>query len=382
MQTAPIRVLLIEDDEDDFILVRELLSEIRDGPGYHLDWVPTYAAGLAAVRARNHDVYLLDHHLGAHLGLELLHEVGDCPAPIILLTGYGDRETDLAAMRSGAADFLTKSGLTARHLERSIRYALEGKRGQDALRAARDASEKACQEILEANRLKARFLATMSHEFRTPLHSILGFSELLMDESTDPMEVREFARCIHESGKHLLNLVKSLLDLSKIESGRLDLDLVTFDLSMAIQSACESVAPLARARGQHLEWPDQPLGEFRADPGRFHQILLNLLSNAVKFTPPGGSVWVEVSRDPQGIHLAVHDTGIGIAPQDQTRIFEPYVRVRLIEQEGTGLGLPIVRLLVEAHGGHIEVSSEQGKGSCFSVSLPDPGAPPEPRASR
>ncbi len=368
---SPLRILLIEDDEDDYLLTRSLLSQV-EGAAHRLDWVSTYEEGLEDIQACRHDLYLLDYRLGNRTGLDLLREVseGKCRAPIIFLTGQGDRQVDLEAMRAGAVDYLSKNRLDASRLERSIRYAWEHFQNSEALRAALEAAEAARQEMQEANMAKGRFLATMSHEFRTPLHSILGFSELLLEDAPTA-EDREYAQNIQQSGRHLLNLVNDLLDLSRIQAGHLELDRSLVDLGLAVNSACDSLRTLAQARGVCLEVPPTSLGELRVDPVRLHQILLNLLSNAVKFTPPGGTVRVEVARVPRAVRLSVCDTGVGISPEDQARIFQPYVRAGTRLEPGAGLGLAIVRLLVEAHGGHVEVESQLGRGSCFSVILPD-----------
>lgn len=375
-----IRVLLIEDDENDYILARGLLARIDHGEAYQLDWTASYEVGLADVRAGRHDVYLLDYRLGAHDGLQLLREAGPPSerAPIILLTGQGDRQVDLQAMHCGAADYLVKDGLDARQLERSIRYALERRQHEEALQAALAAAEAARRDLVEANRAKGRFLATMAHEFRTPLQAILGFSDLLLEDA--PSEaVQASLEHIQEAGGHLLHLVNDLVDLSRIEAGHLELDRSTFDLGAAIHEACETVAPLAEARGLHLLPPEGPLGVLQADATRFHQVLLNLLSNAIKYTPAGGTVQVDVTRGDGDVRVSVRDTGVGIAVEDQARIFEPYVRVHPgaeRRESGVGLGLALVRLLTEAHGGRIEVDSEPGKGSCFSVFLPEPEPSP------
>ncbi len=368
---SPLRILLIEDDEDDYLLTRSFLSQV-EGSSHELDWVSTYEEGLEDLRAGRHDLYLLDYRLGNRTGLDLLREVGERSprAPIIFLTGQGDRQVDLEAMRAGAVDYLSKNRLDASRLERSIRYAWEHFQNSEALRAALEAAEAARKQMQEANMAKGRFLATMSHEFRTPLHSILGFSELLLEDAPTA-EDREYAQNIQQSGRHLLNLVNDLLDLSRIQAGHLELDRSIVNLGLAVNSACDCLQALARARGVGLEVPPTSLGELWVDPVRLHQILLNLLSNAVKFTPPGGTVRVEVTREPRAVRIAVHDTGVGISPEDQARIFQPYVRAGTRLEPGAGLGLAIVRLLVEAHGGSVEVESEPGKGSCFSVVLPD-----------
>jgi signal transduction histidine kinase/HAMP domain-containing protein len=227
-----------------------------------------------------------------------------------------------------------------------------------------------------ANKHKSEFLANMSHELRTPLNAIIGFSEVLLERLFGELNEKQddYLKDIHSSGRHLLNLINDILDLSKVEAGRMELDASTFDVPMAIANAMTLIRERAQrhgiALGQHL---DPQIGEIVADERKFKQILLNLLSNAVKFTPDGGRVEVRAHREPGQLVVAVHDTGIGIAPEDQEAVFEEFRQVGrdyTNKQEGTGLGLALTRRFVELHGGTIRVDSEPGKGSTFTFTIP------------
>jgi signal transduction histidine kinase len=228
-----------------------------------------------------------------------------------------------------------------------------------------------------ANKHKSEFLANMSHELRTPLNAIIGFSEVLQDkmfgELTD--EQAEFMGDIHESGKHLLSLINDILDLAKVEAGRMELSLGTFDVASAIDNAMTLIKERATRHGIKLSRELAPdLGEVTADERKVKQILLNLLSNAVKFTPEGGAVKVIARKAPGGVEIAVSDTGVGIAPEDREAVFEEFRQVGkdyTRKAEGTGLGLALTRRFVELHGGRITLESEPGKGSTFTVFLPE-----------
>jgi signal transduction histidine kinase len=232
------------------------------------------------------------------------------------------------------------------------------------------------RQIEAANRHKSEFLANMSHELRTPLTAIIGFSEVLSDKLFGELNDKqdEYMGDIVSSGRHLLSLINDILDLSKVEAGRMELDVTRFDLPMAIDNALILIRERATRHGIKLEhYIDERLGDIVGDERKFKQILLNLLSNAVKFTPEGGSIVVSAALANGAVEVAVSDTGIGIAPEDQQTIFEEFRQVgtdAAKKREGTGLGLTLTKKFVELHGGSIRVESAVGKGSTFTFTLP------------
>jgi signal transduction histidine kinase len=232
------------------------------------------------------------------------------------------------------------------------------------------------REIEAANRHKSEFLANVSHELRTPLNAIIGFSEVLLEKLFGELNDKqnEYVDDILSSGRHLLSLINDILDLSKIEAGRMELEVTTFHLPDAIENAILLVRERATRHAIKLErLVDDRLGEFTGDERKVKQILLNLLSNAVKFTPEGGRIKVEGRLGNQNAIISVADTGIGIAPEDQDAIFEEFRQAGgnyAHKREGTGLGLTLTRRFVEMHGGKIWVESELGKGSTFTFTLP------------
>ncbi len=230
------------------------------------------------------------------------------------------------------------------------------------------------EALRAASQAKSDFVASMSHELRTPLNAIIGFSELMLAEPKRDQEIvvpSEWVEHIHSSGNHLLSLINDVLDLAKIEAGRLDLHPEPFDLATAVSESLAGLRPLAERKALRLESAVEPLAVV-ADRGRFRQILYNLLSNAIKFTPAEGTVRVEAQRSDGEVLVSVVDTGVGIAPDDQAHVFEEFRQVgeRDQAQAGTGLGLALTRRLVEAHGGRIELESTLGAGSRFTVFLP------------
>jgi len=241
-------------------------------------------------------------------------------------------------------------------------------------RLFREIADKSAQ-LEAASRHKSEFLANMSHELRTPLNAIIGFSEVLGERMFGDLNEKqeEYLKDILESGRHLLSLINDILDLSKIEAGRMELELTDFHLPQAIGDALVLVRERALRRGITLEQSIDPrLGEMRGDERKIKQVLLNLLSNAIKFTPEGGRVGVRAAPVDEHVEVAVSDTGVGIAPEDHEAVFEEFRQVGAAEKraEGTGLGLALTRKFIELHGGGISVKSQVGAGSTFTFTLP------------
>jgi signal transduction histidine kinase len=231
-------------------------------------------------------------------------------------------------------------------------------------------------QLQVASRHKDEFLANMSHELRTPLNAIIGFSEVMIERMFGEINEKqeEYLNDILSSGRHLLSLINDILDLSKIEAGKMELDLADFNLAAAIDNALTLVHERAARRGLTLAQDvDERIGDFRGDERKIKQVLLNLLSNAIKFTPEGGRVDVRAVPKGDVIEISVTDTGVGIAPEDREAVFEEFRQVGTDiakKHEGTGLGLALTQRFVELHGGNIWLESEVGVGSTFTFALP------------
>jgi signal transduction histidine kinase len=231
------------------------------------------------------------------------------------------------------------------------------------------------RQLETASRHKSEFLANMSHELRTPLNAIIGFSEVLAEKLFGEINDKqaEYLGDILESGQHLLSLINDILDLSKIEAGRMELELADFNLPGAIENTLTLVRERAHRRGIALERAvDERLATIRADERKVKQVLLNLLSNALKFTQEGGRIHVRADMHDGMAEISVTDTGVGIAPEDLEVVFEEFRQVGTAAKkvEGTGLGLAISRKFIELHGGRIWVKSRVGTGSTFAFTLP------------
>ncbi len=365
-----------------------------DSPGRLLGWV-TVELSRAQTDARQEQV-LLSSVLIIILCLVAAVVLGsrmgrDVSEPILELTdavrrvAQGDLNVqvethaggELATLESGLNAMTRALKASRGNLQERIDQATEQLRSTlKALEEKNVALEAARREAEHANRVKSEFLAGMSHELRTPLHAIIGFSEALEARLFGELNAKqaEYVADIHSSGRHLLALINDLLDISKIEAGRMELDLARFNLTAALQQALTFFKERAARRNLTLALAVDPvLDSIVADERKFKEILLNLLSNAVKYTPEGGRVEVRAWPGTGEICIAVSDTGIGIPPEEHQAVFEEFHQVKRRDRErleGTGLGLALTRRFVTLHGGRIWVESEPGHGATFVFTVP------------
>jgi signal transduction histidine kinase len=302
-------------------------------------------------------------------GYEILRQLRDARRrlgflPVVVLTGDIEQAARNGALDLGADDYLTKP-LDRQEVMLRVRNLLSARRLH--------------VELARAYQHKSQFLASMSHEMRTPLTAIIGFSELLGYANSgkyDDQMRQQFLEQINSSGKDLLGLINDILDLSQAEAGQMMLRTEDVSVPAVVRSVLSSMAPLAMKKMIRVESDVSAAGHVPVDMGKLKQMLLNLVANAVKFTPEGGCVTVGARRLADVVEISVTDTGIGIAKGDQDRLFEEFRQIDSTlsrEQHGTGLGLALTKRLVELHGGQIRVFSEEGKGSVFTLILPIAG---------
>jgi len=411
-----VRILVAEDSPTQAEQLRYLL----EGHSYQVAVAANGRQALAMVRQEQPTMIISDVVMPEMDGYAFCREIKADQAlketPVILVTSLSSSQDVVRGLECGA-DYFIRKPYDEKHLLSRIEYILanhglraEGRMrpgieillsGQryfitserqqilDLLISTYEEAVRINQELITANqkletnnreierssKFKDQFLSTMSHELRTPLNAILGFSELLTDERHGPLNDRQrrYVTHVQTGGQHLLRLINDILDLSKIEAGRLELDLTDVSVEGAFRQAVDTLSPMASKKSQRLSLQVDPKIVVRADPIRLHQIFMNLVGNAIKFAPEGGDIELAALRVDGGIRVEVRDSGPGIPPEEQKRIFEAFYRLKHAGQhtEGTGLGLAITQRLVELHGDSLNLESAPGQGSRFYFQLPE-----------
>jgi signal transduction histidine kinase len=377
------RLLLVEDSRTAVKMVEGLLAEEeeRQASRFDLTVAGTLAAAEAALRRDSFDLILLDLTLPDSYGLDTVDTiVATAPrTPVVVLTSTADEKLGLQALKKGAQDFLVKDETYRKVLVRSVRYAYLRNLAEQEIREARDMAEFATSS-------KSSFIANLSHELRTPLNAIIGFSELMLAEIHAPLagKHREYTTDIHNSGRYLLGLIGTVLDMSKIEAQKIELRDQALDLGQLIGDTVSGLRDVEGALDRLTTEVAPGLPAFRGDWTKMRQILNNLVSNALKYSPEGGPVTVRLIQDPESgdLILTVADAGIGIPSEQIEGVLRPFNRTtvsRARQIEGTGLGLPLTKGLVEAHDGTLTLDSELHVGTTVTVRLPASRvAPPVP----
>jgi signal transduction histidine kinase len=369
-------ILIVDDDE----IVRAIMRAELETDGFKVAEAADGVEACESCWSQPPDLVIADVVMPRMDGFTLCRELRANPAsqfvPILQATGLDDVSSIEKAYEAGATDFIGKP-LKWAILKHRVRYMLRSarafetlRRNQTSLIAAKDAAE-------AANRAKSEFLANMSHELRTPLNAIIGFSSIMQQGMFGKLNDKyaEYAGMVCDSGTHLLAIINDILDLAKAESNKLELREEDVDIARVVALSSTIVREMADRAGVNYEVTmADVLPHVRADSARLRQILINLLGNAVKFTPSGGKVSLSAEVTPDGaLQFRIADTGIGI-PKDKIEVaMSPFGQVdsRLARKfEGTGLGLPLTKRLVEMHGGTFELSSEPGRGTVATVRLP------------
>lgn len=373
----PTTIMIVDDDE----FVRSIMRMELEAAGFGVQEASDGLDAWDRCGLGTPDLIIADVVMPRMDGFELCRELrADLRyqyIPILLATGLDDLPSIVKAYECGATDFICKP-LNWGVLRHRVRYMLRSSRAFEELRHHHDLVSAARDAADAANRAKSEFLANMSHELRTPLNAIIGFSTIMTSDVGDPLpkKHREYARIIQQSGDHLLKIINDILDLAKVESNGLTLQTDLIDLDSILDLVKALTREQARKAQLTLEFELGPLPKrFRADALRLKQILLNLLSNAIKFTPKHGTVKFFARSKPHGfLEFIISDTGIGIAEDKIALAMTPFGQIdsRLARKyEGTGLGLPLTKRLVEMHGGTFVLESKVGAGTTATVLLPD-----------
>ena len=373
VHSEPIAILIVEDDEDDYFLTHEALVSPSSHTGRaqfrgDIVWAPSLSRALEELQERQFDVVLLDLTLPDASGLEGLSAIHEArhELPVVIHTPLDDQDKATEALAQGAQDYVVKGQFDT--LTRVISFAIERQKILSEL-------EEMTERAMALTEMKSVFLANMSHEIRTPLTAILGFTEEMACAHLAPDDYKQSVRAVFRNCKHLLQVVNDVLDLSKIEAGRLDVECIPVSPFEIVEDVEGLMKPRAqkKAIGFNIryEWPLPQC--VHTDPTRLRQILFNLVGNAIKFTSQG-YVEVVVSCDPETEMLLfkVIDTGIGLSEVQQTKLFKAFSQGDVCtarEFGGTGLGLVISEALTQKLGGELRLCSEEGQGATFSFSV-------------
>jgi len=361
------RILLVEDDPEDVILLKQGLE--KGGARFSIAHVSRLAEAVDQISYETFDLIILDLSLPDSQGLDTLMALRSAAkaTPVVVLTSLADQSVALAALRMGAQDYLTKGALDGHLIGRSLRYAVERHRTLAEL-------EKANQRIND-------FTSMIVHDLRSPLVNVIAIGDMINQGLFGPLndDQQKWLGRIVTSGHKLVQLVSNVLDVSKLEAGRMDIIKKPVDIGKLLRTVIDNYQLMAQEKKitvhENLELSLDPI---QADQDRLEQVLINLLSNALKFTPVGGAIELGAAVTGHEARVWIKDTGVGIAADEIGEIFEKYKQSssgKSSKMQGTGLGLLICKMIVEAHGGKIWVESEVGQGSsfCFTLPLSGPG---------
>lgn len=374
MDTESLGKILVVDDEPHLL---DLLVDVISEEGYVVDGVATGTAALHAVRQSEYHVALLDYELGDMTGLALSKELRrlNPDIKVILMTAHASLDMAVKAIQADVYDYLIKP-IDSNHLKRSLANALEQYRLVTENKRLVDHLKKANEELARLNEFKTKFFSVVTHDLRSPLTSIRGYTQLMLYQTgISPEQVTRFLNIIISQADHLGGLISDLMDVVSIESGKLRVERAPADINEVIAGVEARMMPLATSKKIHLEVKREGTGipPFAMDRRRIDQVLTNLIGNALKHTPPEGRVSVQTVRDGAHLRVEVLDTGEGIPKQALERVFDQFYQVESHDtrREGLGLGLTIAREIIHAHGGAIGAASEgPGKGSKFWFTLP------------
>ncbi len=350
---------------DDVVQNLQVVGTMLRNEGYDVMPAGSGAQALERVRMRLPDLILLDLMMPEMDGLEVCRRLKTDPAtrqiPIIFLTASNEMEHLVKGFEAGAVDYVTKPFNGAELLAR-VRTHLELKLARERLR--------------EMNDEKNEFMGIAAHDLRNPLSAIKGYAEMVMEDAQDlkHREIEDNGRRIQDTAARMAEMVQNLLDANRIERGEMQLQLAPIDLATAVKAVLEAQRPRAAAKQQTLHWQDDAgPAPMRADEIVLAQVIENLISNAVKYSPPGRSIFVRLKKSPEGVRFEVQDEGPGLSAEDQKKLFGKFARLSAKPTGGensTGLGLSIVKKMVEAMNGKVWCESEPGRGAAFIVEFP------------
>lgn len=363
----PITVLLIDDDEDDYLIIKHIFSRIPESP-FELEWCSSYDSAKQRIDERAHDIYLIDFYLGEHNGLELLKyaKPQTRAEPFIMLTGMGDRETEKRSMQLAAADYLVKGKFSPELLSRTLHYSLGRKQIE----------KQQIDHLLQLNQAKDEFISLASHQLRTPATGVKQYLGMVIEGFAGEItsQQRTLLEKAYESNERQLRIVSDLLKVAQVDAGKVTLRKSKVDMVMLISDVIKEQQKTYHDRKQVVRFdPPNSFQSVSIDRDRIRMVIENILDNASKYSPHNTTMTVQLTDTTDEVTVSVSDQGVGIADEDIEKLFGKFSRIHnslSTYAGGTGLGLYWANEIVTLHGGSIDVDSTEGKGTTFFIHLP------------
>ncbi len=363
-----IRVLIVEDDEDDWLITKKIFSQIPDSP-FRIELAETYEKAIKLIDQNEHDVYLIDYRLGEHTGTDILEHAHPerRSQPFILMTGVSDSDLEWRSLRLAAADYLVKGSFDAMLLSRTLNYAIQRKHIE----------QQRIDQLVELNRAKEDFISIASHQLRTPATGVKQYLGMVVEGFVGevPPAQMELLKQAYRSNERQLRIISDLLKVAQVDSGKMKLHPTPVTVDELIEEVIDEQMSTLTDRSQTIKLvkPAEPLPSINADSDAMRMVVENLIDNASKYSPEETEIQVDVSQQPETLTISVCDSGVGIENNDLPRLYEKFTRFDNIlstKVGGSGLGLYWAKRIIDMHGGRIDYRPNLPTGSVFSIVLP------------
>ncbi len=364
-----IKVLIVEDDEDDWLIIRKIFSKIKDSP-FIIEWAPTYDEAVERINDDEHDIYLIDYRLGEHTGTDILGlaHAENRRQPFILMTGVTDRDLEWKSLKMAAADYLVKGSFDSVLLSRTLFYALQRK----------FIEQQRINQLVELNQAKEDFISIASHQLRTPATGVKQYLGMVLEgfagdipEAQQPLLLQAY-----ESNERQLRIINDLLKVAQVDSGKMRLRQIEGDVNELVREVVDDHKPTVKERNQTIELklaPSPAILWFDVDSMRM--VLENIIDNASKYSMAETTITVEVKVDEESVQISITDQGVGIDAEEQPYLFQKFMRIDNVLSKkvgGTGLGLYWAKNIIDMHGGSIAYNQNRPNGSIFTIYMPKP----------
>ncbi len=364
-----IRVLIVEDDEDDWLITRKIFSKIKNSP-FVIEWAPTYDEAIMRVEADVHDIYLIDYRLGEHTGTDILRlaHPENRRQPFILMTGVTDNDLEWKSLQLAAADYLVKGSFDSVLLSRTLFYALQRKYIE----------QQRVDHLVELNKAKEDFISIASHQLRTPATGVKQYLGMVIEGFAGDIPEAQLPLLTqaYESNERQLRIINDLLKVAQVDSGKMRLRQQDEDINELVREVVNDHKPTVKDRDQTITLKLSPTPAIvRFDVDSMRMVLENIIDNASKYSMAETTIAVEVKIDAEMVHISIHDQGVGIGVDEQPHLFQKFMRIDNVLSKkvgGTGLGLYWAKHIIDMHGGSINYKQNKPNGSIFTICMPRP----------